>query len=466
MADTERALSFNLEQLQNRYLRERAARKEVEMVAEQALHDLYEVREELRQRNANLKLLHSVARAAHEARTLGGPFQVALDQICAHTGWPVGHAYLLNEGTQSELASMGLWHLDAPERFKLFRLLSERARIPRGIGLPGMVWESGKPAWIPNVAEEGDFPRAKIAAEVGLRSGFGFPVLVRLEVQAVLEFFSPQSEAPKDPMLEIMGLVGAHLGPVLERMRSEARLKHRARDLIRSNAELEQFTAVASHDLQEPLRSITSFLQLLQKKCQDKLDPEGEEYIRYAVSGAHRLKALIVDLLSYSRVHRWSQPQERVDLTDVVHAALKNLRSELETSAAQVTWDKLPVVTGFRSLLVDLFQNLLDNAMKYRSAAPPRIHISAYRRVDHWEVAVQDNGIGIDPQYHSRLFRIFQRLHGGDGAEGTGVGLATARKIVERHGGRIGVKSEAGRGATFTFTLPVKPSAAMKDEEA
>jgi signal transduction histidine kinase len=241
---------------------------------------------------------------------------------------------------------------------------------------------------------------------------------------------------------------------IVEREKVEARLKETLDSLARSNAELEQFAYVASHDLQEPLRMISSYTQLLAKRYQDRLDSDANEFIDYAVDGASRMQILINDLLLYSRVTTRGEDPQLTDTQVVFDQTIVNLKFAIEESGAEVTSDPLPTVMADATQLGQVFQNLVGNAIKFRGQEPPRIHVGAQQENNHWLLSVRDNGIGIDPQYHDRVFVIFQRLHGRDGYQGTGIGLAICKKIVERHGGRIWIESAFGEGTTFYFTVP------------
>jgi light-regulated signal transduction histidine kinase (bacteriophytochrome) len=247
----------------------------------------------------------------------------------------------------------------------------------------------------------------------------------------------------------------AHLSVELdERRRAERRLARYAEDLARSNAELEQFAYVASHDLQEPLRMVASFTQLLGKRYQGKLDQDADEFIGYAVEGANRMQHLINDLLAYSRVGTRGKPLEPTDCDAVMQQARDNLAKAMEESGTIIYRDPLPVVHGDKVQLLQLFQNLLANAIKFRGPETPQIRVSAERQGSEWVFAFRDNGIGIAPEHQERIFSVFQRLHQRSEYPGTGIGLAICKKIVERHSGRIWVESQPGQGSTFYFSIP------------
>ncbi|GAA3577461.1 hypothetical protein GCM10022419_068390 [Nonomuraea rosea] len=228
-----------------------------------------------------------------------------------------------------------------------------------------------------------------------------------------------------------------------------------ADELRRSNGELEQFAYVASHDLQEPLRKVASFTQMLEQRYGPQLDERAKQYIHYAVDGAKRMQLLINDLLDFSRVGRVTGEKSAVESGAALDTALENLSATIEDTGTTVTRDDLPAVTANRLQLTQLFQNLIENAVKFRSEEPPRIHIGAVRAGAMWEFSCADNGIGVEQKYADRIFLIFQRLHPRDVYPGTGIGLALCRKIVEYHGGQLWLDgSTPGQGATFRWTLP------------
>ncbi len=293
--------------------------------------------------------------------------------------------------------------------------------------------------------------------------GFDWTVLVRLDRE--------RAHAPINRLIWTVGGVGLLLVMPLAGFGVWAswKLVREQRDLVsarqaledtvaelkRSNADLQQFAYVASHDLQEPLRMVSSYTQLLARRYRGKLDSDADEFIGYAVDGANRMQTLIKDLLAYSRVTAQGKVFERVDCNGLLEEVLSNLRVADEQNRAVVTHDPLPTVMADRGQLGQLFQNLIGNAIKFRGEEPPQIHVSAEQRTGEWLFSVRDNGIGVGPQYAERIFIIFQRLHNREEYPGTGIGLAICKKIVERHGGRIWVVSHTGQGATFHFTLPI-----------
>ena len=246
---------------------------------------------------------------------------------------------------------------------------------------------------------------------------------------------------------------------VTERKHAEAELRRAHDELARSNSELEQFAYVASHDLQEPLRMVSSYTQLLVRRYGEKLDDDAKEFMGYVVDGAGRMKQLIEDLLAYSRVGTHGKELRPVAVDTALRRALTNVRAAVEESSASVTYEGLPTVLADELQLSQLFQNLLGNALKFRSASVPRVQIAAREKEGEWEFTVADNGIGIEPQYYERIFMVFQRLHGKGEYPGTGIGLAICKKVIERHGGRIWVSSVPGEGTTFHFTLPKQKEA-------
>jgi PAS domain S-box-containing protein len=275
----------------------------------------------------------------------------------------------------------------------------------------------------------------------------------RLVAGDTVKWVHEQAELEFDPQGKLLSGFGT-TQDITARKQLEEEREQLLVQLVRSNRELEQFAYVASHDLQEPLRMVASFTRLLERRYKDKLDQDAREFINYAVDGALRMQKLIDDLLAYSRVGARDIPFEPTDCNHLLKQALCNLRVAIEENQAVITSDALPTITCNASQMAQLFQNLISNAIKFRGAETPRIHISAQYKQDEWLFSLQDNGIGIDPRYKEQVFKIFQRLHSRDEYAGTGIGLALCMKIVELHKGKIWLESELGKGSTFYFTLP------------
>jgi PAS domain S-box-containing protein len=300
-----------------------------------------------------------------------------------------------------------------------------------------------------------------------------FPLVRVMRGQRVddAEFFirNPQSGEERwvnfnsRPLLDDRGTVLggiAVIRDISEHKRAREIVAEQQRELERSNRDLEQFAYAASHDLQEPLRAVSGYCQLLQRRYKGQLDVNAQRYIAEAVNGARRMQALIEGLLAYSRVARRGNPIVPTDSQTAFDQALVNLEAAIGECGAVITHDRLPLVAADSMQLMLLFQNLIGNALKYRGADPPRIHVKAEERETDWLFSVQDNGIGIDPRHHEKIFLIFQRLHTRNEYPGMGIGLAICLKIVERHGGHLWVESEPGQGSTFFFNLLRPPQGA------
>ncbi len=260
------------------------------------------------------------------------------------------------------------------------------------------------------------------------------------------------------PIIEDGNIVGAVVTfrDITERKQAEEELKKLSDELARSNADLQQFAYTASHDLQEPIMVVAGFVNLLAKRYKGKLDEKADEFIEHAIDGTKRMQVLIKDLLDYSRVGSTGKSFTPTDCLSALDKAVFNLQIAIKESGAVITHDDLPTVMADSSQLIRLFQNLISNAIKFRGKEAPRIHISAKQKEDEWIFSFKDNGIGIDPKFSDQIFVMFQRLHTKKEYPGTGIGLATCKKIIERHGGRIWVESEPGKGSTFFFSIPTR----------
>ncbi|HOX37975.1 MAG TPA: ATP-binding protein [Candidatus Brocadiia bacterium] len=310
---------------------------------------------------------------------------------------------------------------------------------------------------------------------IPITRNFSAPISYQGRVIGLLQVANKESDYDEDDlalMQTMTGIIAPILSARVERDRQEAarrkaeeelrelnselemRVSQRTAELQRSNADLQQFAYVASHDLQEPLRMIGSYLQLIERRYGSKLEKDAREFMGYAVDGAKRLQGMINDLLLYSRVESKGRSLEPTNSEASLQRAIDNLQYQIESEKAEISCDALPEVMADGLQLTQLFQNLLGNAIKYRGEEKPRIQVTASRDGDQWVFRVKDNGIGIEPQYHERIFEIFQRLHSRGKYEGSGIGLALCRRIVQRHGGTIRVESALGQGSTFIFTLP------------
>lgn len=341
--------------------------------------------------------------------------------------------------------STGSRKLEGPEggnslvKERSSRKLTEQIRL----AIAGMKAEEERLLELRSVELEASSRKARSVIVSGEALGFFFLSLAGLVIKQEMRRRASAEEEVRT------------LNDDLERKVTErtAELAERAKELERSNMELQQFAYVASHDLQEPLRTISSFTQLLAKRYQDKLDDKAREFINFAVDGCKRMQTLINDLLAFSRVGTQGKTLVPVRCDGALDRVLKSLKSAIDESGAAITREPLPVVLGDEIQLCQLFQNLIGNGIKFRNKGVPKIHISAARNGSGWKISFRDNGIGIAPEHSDRIFVIFQRLHTKMQYPGTGIGLAICKKIAERHGGRIWVEPTEGGGSTFFFTL-------------
>jgi PAS domain S-box-containing protein len=356
----------------------------------------------------------------------------------------------------TELSSDWYWEQDEYYRFTAFSPgMIENAGISPDMFL-------GSTRWDARIVGMSPADWASHKAMLDSRRPFHDLEYGRVDADGKVRYLSTSGHPVFDESGRFIGYRGVGRD-ITERKTAEAALQaahedleRKARELARSNAELEQFAYVASHDLQEPLRMISSYTQLLERRYAGKLDDDAREFMQFIVGGAARMKQLIEDLLAYSRVGTRTRPLQVLSMQGVFDRAVSNLRAAIEASGAVVTAGDLPSVLGDEVQLVQLLQNLVGNAIKFRGDQPPRIHVDAVESDADWHFRVRDNGIGIEPAYFDRIFMVFQRLHTRDEYDGTGIGLAICNKVVDRHGGRLWVESTPGAGSTFLFTLPRK----------
>ncbi len=416
-----------------------------------------------RRTEQRLALQYTVARILTEAATLAEATPMMLRAICEHVGWDHGEVWFIDAEVDA-LRLGGVWHV-FPEHFAEFSAISGNMTFLRGAGLPGRVWAEGRPVWITNLAEADYFLRTHAATAAGLRAAFAFPIRSAGSVLGAMAFFSREVQAPDKELLEMFDALGSQIGDFIRRKKAEEEMRRYASELEKSNEQLNMFAAVASHDLQEPLRMITGFAQLLEHRYKGKLDKKADEFLHFINDGATRMQQLILDLLTLSRVTSAGGKFISLDSNKALETALTNLKTAVEESGAVITAGGLPVVTADEAQLARLLQNLVGNAVKYRGGKTPEILVAAEHIGDisrgagkphrpGWLFSVKDNGIGIERRHFDRIFQAFERLHSRQEYPGTGMGLAICKKIVERHGGSIWVSSEPGTGSTFYFTIP------------
>ena len=408
---------------------------------------------------------HSVGALLGHAETVAQAITGIIEEMCGRFGFACGARWSLDE-PENRLHCVEFWGERDPAIRRYLETSSTSTFVPGHAGIIRRTLTTGAPVWVEDVAEKSDFIRAKLAAEAGLHGAFALPIVLGERVLGAIEFYARESRRP-DPWLLDLGLgIGQQIGMLMARRAAEealrkahAELEAKALELTRSNDELQQFAYVASHDLQEPLRMVSSYTQLLERRYKDKFDADAREFMGFIVEGAGRMKQLIEDLLAYSRVGTKAREFRDISTEAALAKALANLRGAQQRSNATITNDPLPDVFGDEGQLAQLFQNLVGNAIKFRGAEDPRIHVTVRRGDGGWIFSVTDNGIGLDPEYSERIFLMFQRLHNRAEYPGTGIGLAICKKIVDRHGGRIWVDGQPGRGCTFFFTLPMKEHA-------
>ena len=417
---------------------------------------------ELARRTATVVLLQQVPLVASEAPTVEAAAQVCLDRICEYTGWPVGHAYFWEARDDSPLGilqSRSVWHRDPPSGYEEFHRVTEGTAMPWGKGLPGRVWKTGKPAWIPDLASDNNFPRAPEATANGLRSGFAFPVAIHGKMLAVLEFFSSQPKPPDDELLRTLASLSAQLGSVLDRKRSEAQLKEAYEHLQQVDRERTQFLNNAAHELGTPLTPIKLQVQLM--KGRDTGDVAQRKSVEILERNVERLGHLVKDLLDSARLQTGQmrmQPKPS-DLGEILDHAIQVYLEMAEAGGIRLELMPTPNlrVLADPARLGQVFDNLLSNAVKF---TPPggTITVRAVELGASAVVTVHDSGIGLSAEGMTKLFRPFSQVH--DTMEqtrpGTGLGLYISRGIVESSGGTLTCTSAGrGKGSTFTVELPL-----------
>ncbi|WP_280156355.1 ATP-binding protein [Piscinibacter sp. XHJ-5] len=442
---------LQLTRLKKRLDREQRARAESEAIAEKALSELYAKKKEV-------ELLQQITVAANEAATVDGAMRIALERVCAHTRWPVGHVLLKDAAGQ--LASTSLWHLDDPQRYEAFREVSEAMTFAPGVGLPGRVLSEGRPAWIVDVTQDVNFPRSTAARDTGLRAGFAFPVLIGEEVVALMEFFSDEPAQPDDAVLAIMANIGGQLGRVIERQRAEEALK-------RASQHKSQFLANMSHELRTPLNAIIGVSEMLQEDARDLNREDELEPLDRVLRAARHLLALINDILDLSKIEagRMDLHAESFAIAPVIQDVVNTVGTLVAKNGNTLKVECPPDVgsmvadpTRIRQVLL----NLVSNAAKFTEKGTITLRVGRTEGGDAIVIAVADTGIGMTAEQKARLFEEFVQADASTTRKygGTGLGLAISRRFCQMMGGNITVESAPGQGSTFTVRLPAAQAAA------
>jgi signal transduction histidine kinase/DNA-binding response OmpR family regulator len=427
----------------------------------------------VQQQTAMVRLLQAVAVAANEAATPAAALQIGIDQVCSYTGWPVGHAFILADDGTGELIPSGIWHLDDAKRFASFRRVTEATRFAPGIGLPGRVLAGGRPAWIMDVSEETNFPRAEMATNLNVKGAFGFPILVGAKVVGVLEFFTPEPKEPDEDLLQAMAHIGTQLGRVFERQRAEDEL-HQARDLAQqANKAKSVFLATMSHEIRTPLNAVLAMASLLQDT---RLTAQQKEFTRVIRTSGEALLGVINDILDFSKIEagHLELEAEALDVRACVEASMDLIAVRGDEKGLELAYEMAPDVPGWIvgdvTRLRQVLINLLSNAVKFTEQGEIVVTVQSAPAGDSLHeitFAVRDTGVGIPADRMTRLFQSFSQVDVSTARKygGTGLGLAISRRLVEKMGGQMWASSEPGKGSTFQFSI-VAPGAASRAEQA
>jgi signal transduction histidine kinase/CheY-like chemotaxis protein/PAS domain-containing protein len=422
--------------------------------------ELKRAEEALREKTEFLALNQVITASANEAASVESAIQIALDQVCAQARWPVGHAYML---VGEELVTSRVWHLADSERFETFRRVSEATRFRSGEGLPGRVLRSGKPAWITDVTKDRNFPRAQMAAELGVKGALGFPVLVGRDVVAVLEFFAERAVEPHQALLDVAAQIGTQLGRVIERQRAEGQLREAKDEAEAATQAKSQFLASMSHELRTPLNAIIGYSEMLHEEAED-LGYDGflPDLVKIREAGKHLL-SLINDILDLSKIEAGKMEilLEDFEVADLIAQVQSVIEPLMAKNANTLVVECPPGLGAMRSDQTKLRQslfNLLSNAAKFTEQG--RITLAVRRIIedggDLLAFKVSDTGIGMTAEQLGRLFQAFAQAEASTSRDygGTGLGLAITRHFCRMLGGDVGAESKRGQGSTFTIVLP------------
>ena len=413
-----------------------------------------------------VQLLQVITSAANEAVTVEGALQIALDRVCAFTGWPVGHAYMVNEEAGGVAESTGLWHLEDEERFATFKRVTEgRSWGASKAGLVRRVLNYGKPAWIIDVTKDPAFVRAKSAKEIGVRAGFAFPVLAGSDVRAVLEFFSDKPAEPDEAVLELMAQVGTQLGRAMERNRAEEQLRGAMEEAEAATVAKSQFLANMSHELRTPLNAIIGVSEMLQEDAQASGQTDTIDPLQRIVRAGRELLYLINDILDLSKIEagKLDLLLERFEIAKVIDESVATAQPVADRNGNRLSvqyGEDLGSMVADQTRVRQIILNLLSNACKFTGNGDVRVEAAreSMNGLDWLILSVSDTGIGMTKEQMARLFREFSQADPSTTRKygGTGLGLAISRRLCNHMGGDISVESEPGEGSTFTIRLPVE----------
>ncbi len=428
--------------------------------AEEALRDTAEV----------VQLLQVITSAANEAVSVEGALQIALDRVCAFTGWPVGHAYMVNEEAGGVAESTGLWHLDDEERFATFKRVTEgRSWGASKAGLVRRVLNYGKPAWIIDVTKDPAFVRAKSAKEIGVRAGFAFPVLAGSDVRAVLEFFSDKPAEPDEAVLELMAQVGTQLGRAMERNRAEEQLRGAMAEAEAATVAKSQFLANMSHELRTPLNAIIGVSEMLREDAQASGQTDTIDPLQRIVRAGRELLYLINDILDLSKIEagKLDLLMERFEIAKVIDESVATAQPVADRNGNRLSvqyGENLGSMVADQTRVRQIILNLLSNACKFTGNGDVRVEAAreSMNGLDWLILSVSDTGIGMTKEQMARLFREFSQADPSTTRKygGTGLGLAISRRLCNHMGGDISVESAPGAGSIFTIRLPIESDAA------
>ena len=430
--------------------------------------------EEANRATENQALLQAVAQAANEARTVEVAMEAGLGAICEHTGWPVGHVYVPSVGAPDLLESSGSWYLARVERFEAFRKVSEQTVFASGEGLPGRVLHSGKPDWAVDLGEDSNLPRAGLAKDIGLKSGFAFPVLVRGEVAAVMEFFSDEVHDVDEEFLSIMAQVGAQIGQVIERNRALEQLAEAMERTELANRAKTEFLANMSHELRTPLNSIIGFSEIVSNEVFGAIgNARYADYLSDIHSSGKHLLALINDILDVSKVEAGAMKliAEDLNMEEVIRDAVRVVKGRADDGGIDLT---ISLARPFPHLMADsirikqILLNLLSNAIKF---TPEKGSVRIEPKIEKdgcMAISVIDTGIGISEHELGKVVEPFTQASSGLARrhEGTGLGLYLVNSLVKEHGGSLTIDSRLGRGTVATIRLPAERVLPVADENA